>query len=51
MEITKDMIKQKHKEFNDRVTAALNSKNGNNQAAQFSPEIQRLRRLAQLRRQ
>ena len=50
MEITDDMIKNKHKEFNDRVTAVLNQKSGDTMAAQFSPAIQRLRQLAQLRK-
>jgi len=50
MEITDDMVKAKHKEFNDRVGAAISKKGGNNMGAQFSPAIQRLRQLAQLRR-
>ena len=50
MEITDDMIKAKHREFNDRITAALNQKTGNTMAMQFSPAIQRLRQLAQLRK-
>ena len=31
MEITDDEVKKKHKEFNDRVTAALNLKRSGNQ--------------------
>lgn len=45
MEITDEMIKRKHKEFNDRISAVLNRTGGN----QFSPRIERLRQLAQLR--
>ena len=48
MEITDEMVKKKHKEFNARVSAALNRKGSN--TSQFSPEIERLRRLAQLRK-
>ena len=47
MEITDDMIKAKHKEFNDRVTAALSRKSG---GSEFSPALQRLRQLVQLRK-
>lgn len=50
MKITDQMIKAKHKEFNDRVSAALNRKSGSVTANQFSPAIQRLRQLAQLRK-
>lgn len=50
MEITDNMIKRKHKEFNDRVVAALNKGKGDLVSQQFSPAIQRLRRLAQLRK-
>lgn len=48
MEITDDMVKAKHKEFNDRVAAALGKKTGATTGAEFSPAIQRLRQLAQL---
>ena len=50
MEITDDMVKKKHKEFNDRVSAALNRKSGNVKGTEFSPAIQRLRQLVQLRK-
>lgn len=50
MEITDEMIKRKHREFNARVNAALQRKNGNMMGGQFSPAIQRLRQLAQLRK-
>ena len=48
MEITDDMVKRKHKEFNDRISVAV--KGGNMVDNQFSPAIQRLRQLAQLRK-
>lgn len=50
MEITDDMVKRKHKEFNDRIAAALSGKMGNQMGNEFSPAIQRLRQLAQLRK-
>lgn len=50
MEITDDMVKRKHKEFNDRVTAAINKSRGDIASQEFSPAIQRLRQLVQLRR-
>ncbi len=50
MKITDDMIKRKHKEFNNRVSAALNKKGGGNMDNQFSPAIQKLRQLAQMRK-
>ena len=49
MEITDEMIKRKHKEFNDRVTAALARKSGG-VGNEFSPALQRLRQLVQLRK-
>ena len=48
MQITDEQIKRKHKEFNDRVQAAISNSSGGGQ--QFSPAIQRLRQLAQLRK-
>ena len=50
MEITDDMVKKKHKEFNDRVAAVLNRKSGATMGTEFSPAIQRLRQLVQLRK-
>ena len=49
MEITDERIKRKHKEFNDRVTAALARKSGG-MGNEFSPALQRLRQLVQLRK-
>jgi len=49
MEITDDMVKRKHKKFNDRVTAALARKSGG-VGSEFSPALQRLRQLVQLRK-
>jgi len=50
MEITDDMVKAKHKEFINRISVALNKKSGAVMPSQFSPAIQRLRQLAQLRK-
>jgi len=50
MEKSNEVIKRKHKEFNDRVSAAVSGKGSNTVDSQLSPAIQKLRQLAQLRR-
>jgi len=50
MKITDDMIKKKRKEFNARVSNALNGIRGNVMGTQFSPAIQELRQLAQMKK-
>ncbi len=46
MEITDEMIKKKHKEFNERIQKVLGDKGG----ASLSPEIMKLRQLYQMRK-
>jgi len=50
MEITDDIIKRKHKEFNARINAALSRKSSPQNGEQFSLAIQKLRQANQSRK-
>ena len=50
MEITDDIIKRKHKEFNARINIAMNRKGKNQMGDQFSLAIQKLCQVNQLRK-
>jgi len=50
MEITDEMVKKKHKEFNARINAALSRKSSPQNGEQFSLAIQKLRQANQLRK-
>ena len=50
MEITDDIVKKKHKEFNERVAAAINRTKGSTEGSEFPPGIHKLKQLARLRK-